>query len=119
MYPAADCRLKTLNFVINSMSYLESILKTGERVDGSSLFPFIEAGNSDLYVLPRFSTAFLDPFAPLPTVTMLCSFFDKDGNPLSSSPEQTLRKACKAFTEVQVWNFRQSITLVMLFFLLT
>ena len=58
MYPAADCRLKTLNFVINSMSYLESILKTGERVDGSSLFPFIEAGNSDLYVLPRFSTAF-------------------------------------------------------------
>jgi glutamine synthetase len=82
MYPAADCRLKTLNFVINSMSYLESILKTGERVDGSSLFPFIEAGNSDLYVLPRFSTAFLDPFAQLPTVTMLCSFFDKDGNPL-------------------------------------
>lgn len=106
MYPAADCRLKTLNFVINSMSYLESILKTGERVDGSSLFPFIEAGNSDLYVLPRFSTAFLDPFAQLPTVTMLCSFFDKDGNPLSSSPEQTLRKACKAFTEVTGMEFQ-------------
>ena len=50
MYPADDNRLKTLNFVINSEEYLDSILTYGERVDGSSLFPFIEAGNSDLYV---------------------------------------------------------------------
>lgn len=98
MYPAADGRLKTLNFVINSLEYLETILTLGERVDGSSLFPFISASSSDLYVLPRFSTAFLDPFAEIPTVTMLCSFFDKDGNPLQSSPEYTLRKACREFT---------------------
>lgn len=99
MYPAGDGRLKTLNFVINDRAYLEAILTCGERVDGSSLFPFIEAGSSDLYVIPRFSTAFLDPFAELPTLTMLCSFFNKDGQPLESSPEQTLRKACRAFTE--------------------
>ena len=43
MYPADDNRLKTLNFVINSEDYLDSILTFGERVDGSSLFPFIEA----------------------------------------------------------------------------
>ncbi|MDE5665001.1 MAG: glutamine synthetase, partial [Duncaniella sp.] len=49
MYVAADGRLKTLNFVINSLEYLETILSTGERVDGSSLFPFIEAARSDLY----------------------------------------------------------------------
>lgn len=98
MYPAADGRLKTLNFVINDLDYLETILTLGERVDGSSLFPFISAGSSDLYVLPRFSTAFLDPFAELPTVTMLCSYFDKDGNPLTSSPEHILRRACEEFT---------------------
>lgn len=106
MYPAADSRLKTLNFTINSLDYLESVLLTGERVDGSSLFPFIEAGSSDLYVVPRFSTAFLDPFAPIPTVTMLCSYFDKDGNPLASSPEQTLRKACQAFTDLTGMQFQ-------------
>lgn len=39
MYPAADGRLKTLNFVINDLAYLETILTLGERVDGSSLFP--------------------------------------------------------------------------------
>ena len=77
MYPAGDGRLKTLNFVINNLSYLDAILTCGERVDGSSLFPFIEAGSSDLYVLPRYSTAFRDPFAEIPTVTMLCSYFDK------------------------------------------
>ena len=63
MYPAGDGRLKTLNFVINNEAYLDAILTCGERVDGSSLFTFIEAGSSDLYVLPRFCTAFLDPFA--------------------------------------------------------
>ncbi len=98
MYPAGDGRLKTLNFVINDLDYLHTILTLGERVDGSSLFPFISAGSSDLYVLPRFRTAFLDPFAPIPTVTMLCSFFDKDGNPLESSPEYTLHKACAGLT---------------------
>lgn len=99
MYPAADGRLKTLNFVINDLAYLETILTLGERVDGSSLFPFISAGSSDLYVMPRFRTAFVDPFAAVPTVSMLCSFFDKDGNPFGGAPEQTLAKACHAFTE--------------------
>ena len=97
MYPADDNRLKTLNFIINSEEYLDSILTYGERVDGSSLFPFIEAGNSDLYVLPRYSTAFLDPFAEIPTLTMLCSFFDKEGKPMGASPQETLRKASEAF----------------------
>ena len=105
MYPAGDGRLKTLNFVINNAEYLDTILSCGERVDGSSLFPFIEAGSSDLYVLPRFSTAFVDPFAQIPTLTMLCSYFNKDGQLLESSPENTLRKACKAFNEVTGMEF--------------
>ena len=106
MYPAADGRLKTLNFVINNASYLDAILTCGERVDGSSLFPFIEAGSSDLYVIPRFRTAFVDPFADIPTLVMLCSFFNKDGEPLESSPEYTLHKACKAFTDVTGMEFQ-------------
>ena len=84
MYPAADGRLKTLNFVINNEAYLDAILTCGERVDGSSLFPFIEAGSSDLYVVPRFRTAFIDPFSELPTLSMLCSYFNKDGEPLEN-----------------------------------
>ncbi|MBR1416055.1 MAG: glutamine synthetase [Prevotella sp.] len=106
MYPGGDGKLKTLNFVINDLDYLETILTCGERVDGSSLFSFIQAGSSDLYVLPRFRTAFLDPFAEIPTVTMLCSFFDKDGQPLESSPEHTLHKAAEAFRQVTGMEFQ-------------
>ena len=105
MYPAGDGRLKTLNFVINNAAYLDAILTCGERVDGSSLFSFIEAGSSDLYVIPRFRTAFIDPFSELPTLSMLCSFFNKDGEPLESSPEYTLHKASKAFTDVTGMQF--------------
>ena len=94
-YPAGDGRLKTLNFVINDQDYLEEILSCGERVDGSSLFKFIEANNSDLYVVPKFRTAYMDPFCELPTINFLCAFFNKDGEPLASSPEYTLHKACE------------------------
>ena len=100
MYPGGDGKLKTLNFVISDRAYLETILTCGERVDGSSLFSFIQASASDLYVLPRFSTAFVDPFSEIPTLCLLCSYFDKDGQPLSSSPEQTLRRAAQAFRDV-------------------
>ena len=105
MYPGGDGRLKTLSFTINSKEYLDTVLTCGERVDGSSLFSFIQAGSSDLYVLPRFSTAFRDPFAEIPTLCLLCSFFDKDGEPLASSPEHTLVKATRAFQEVTGMEF--------------
>jgi glutamine synthetase len=71
----------------------------GERVDGSSLFSFIEAGSSDLYVVPRFKTAFLNPFTEIPTLDILCSYFNKDGEPLESSPEYILHKADKALAD--------------------
>lgn len=51
-YVAGDGRLKTLNFVINSREYLENILAYGERVDGSSLFSFIEAAPAICMLFP-------------------------------------------------------------------
>ena len=92
-------RLKTLNFVINSEEHLTTLLEAGERVDGSSLFPFVEAGRSDLYVIPRYHTAFLNPFCEIPTLDILCAFMDRDGEPFASSPQYILHKAHKAFKE--------------------
>jgi len=98
-YMADDGRLHTLNFVIQSLEHADEVLTSGERVDGSSLFPYIEAGNSDLYVIPRFRTAFLDPFTDVPTLDLLCSFYTKDGEPFAMAPEYTLQKAGRAFRE--------------------
>jgi glutamine synthetase len=92
-YVGGDGRLKTLNFIINSKKHLDGLLSSGERVDGSSLFSYIETGASDLYVIPRFKTAFINPFSEVPTLDILCSYFNKDGEPLSSSPEHILKMA--------------------------
>ncbi len=104
-YTGWDGRLKTLNFIINSKEHLDNILTTGERVDGSSIFSFIEAGSSDLYVVPRYRTAFVNPFTDIPTLDILCSYFDKDGNPLESAPEYILKKAHQSFKEVTGMEF--------------
>jgi len=92
-YIGGDGRLKTLNFVINDKNHLDSFLSNGERVDGSSLFSYIGASRSDLYVIPKFKTAFLNPFTNIPTIDILCSYYKGDGTPLESSPENIILKA--------------------------
>ncbi|MDR2835600.1 MAG: glutamine synthetase family protein [Bacteroidales bacterium] len=105
-YVAEDGKLKTLNFVINSLEHLDQILSTGERVDGSSLFSFIGAGSSDLYVIPRYSSAFVNPFETIPTVDIMCSYYDFEGKPLESSPEYILKKAHKEFKKNTGFTFK-------------
>ena len=105
-YAAADGKLKTLNFVISSKEYLDTILSDGERVDGSNIFPFIEAGSSDLYVIPRYATAFVDPFAEAPTLGILCSYYDNTGKPLASAPEYILTQAAAAFRKNTGMDFK-------------
>jgi len=105
-YVAEDGRLKTLNFIISSKEHLDSILTTGERVDGSSLFSFIEAGSSDLYVVPRYKTAFVNPFSEVPALDILCSFYTSEGLPLESAPENMLRKAHEEFKKATGYTFK-------------
>ena len=98
-YIGGDGRLKILNFVINNKKHLDHILSTGERVDGSSLFTYIDAASSDLYVVPRYKTAFINPFSEVPTVDILCSYYTNEGKPLESSPENIVKKAHKVLKE--------------------
>ncbi len=98
-YVGGDGRLKALNFVITSEEHLDNLLSTGERVDGSSLFSYIEAGSSDLYVVPKYRTAFVNPFEEIPTLDILCSYFDKEGTPLASDPANILKKARQVLNE--------------------
>jgi glutamine synthetase len=99
-YPGGDGRLKSLNFVLTSARQLDRLLSAGERVDGSSLFSYIEASSSDLYVVPRFRTAYVNPFTDIPTVDILCSFYNAEGKPFASAPEQILRSAHESLTAV-------------------
>ena len=104
-YAAGDGRLKTLNFVINDEKYLDRILSAGERVDGSSLFKSIDAGSSDLYVVPRYRTAFVNPFSQVPAVDILCSFYTPDGKPFAGAPAEVLRRSEAEFKKVSGYDF--------------
>ena len=96
-YVAEDGKLKTINFMVTGRKDLDMILSSGERVDGSSIFSFLEPNSSDLYLVPRYKTAFLNPFSEIPSVEILCSFFTGDGKRLESSPEYILQKAVRKF----------------------
>ena len=95
-YVAEDGRVKTLNFIIQNENHLREILSAGERVDGSSLFKYLESGSSDLYVIPKIKSAFLNPFEQEPTLGFFCKYFDKNGYPTPFSPENILINAEKS-----------------------
>ncbi len=104
-YVGWDGRLKILNFIIGSREHLDHLLTAGERVDGSSLFPFIEAGSSDLYVIPRYKTAYVNPFTEIPTLDILCSYYDRYGKAFEGAPENILKKAHDSFKSITGYEF--------------
>lgn len=104
-YVGGDGRLKTLNFAPNSRKQLDRILSRGERVDGSSLFNWIPTVASDLYVIPRYRTAFVNPFTDIPTIDILCSYYTREGEPLECAPENIVRKAHHALQEATGYSF--------------
>jgi len=87
-----DAKLKTLSFSATDRKRVKEILELGERADGSSLFSFIEPGRSDIYIQPNLEKAFIHPFSALPTLNVLCNYFDEDGKPLTISPQNALMR---------------------------
>jgi glutamine synthetase len=79
-YTALDGKLKELRLPFSSCREAESILSEGERVDGSSLFKgMVDVSLSDLYVVPEYKTAFLNPFDNK-SLDFICRFLTKEGN---------------------------------------
>lgn len=104
-YAAGDGRLKTLNFVISGRAHLEKLLTEGERVDGSSLFKYIDSGASDLFVIPRLKTAYVNPFSAIPTLDLLCTYYTPSGDPMPGAPDNILRKAQAELTKATGMTF--------------
>ncbi|NQV14075.1 glutamine synthetase [bacterium] len=95
-YTAGDGRLKQLIVPVNSMIYAERILAAGERVDGSSLFKsMVGTSASDLYVVPVYASAFIDPFDEK-SIGFICRFLDKDEKLAEFCPNNILVKAAQS-----------------------
>ena len=108
MHVGGDGWLKTLDFVPTGEHHLRDILEGGERADGSSLFAGmgIPSDASDIVLRPRLERAFLDPFAPLPTLVFMCGHVGRDGTALPQSPDTIVRRATSLLEEtagVELW----------------
>lgn len=107
-YLALDGRLKQLIIPVERLSQKElaKILTEGERVDGSSLYPgIINAHDSDIYVIPDLTTAFIDPFDP-ENLSFICRYRDKNGQPAPFALDNILKKAEVLFEKtagLEIW----------------
>jgi glutamine synthetase len=88
-----DGRLKSLSFAVSDEKRLGEVLEFGERVDGSSLFSFIDPHKSDIYIMPKLDSVFVNPFSVVPCLNVLCRYLDDDGEPLDVAPENVLLRA--------------------------
>jgi glutamine synthetase len=96
-YTALDGKLKELKIPISDRKQAQRVLTEGERVDGSSLFKdLVDSGLSDLYVVPVYQTAFLNPFYE-GSLDLICRFMTPDGNPASFTPDNILGNAYEYF----------------------
>jgi len=98
-YTSLDGKLRELKLPVSGQSQAERILASGERVDGSSLFPgLVDPASSDLYVVPSYATAFLSPFDSS-SLNFICRFLDQDGDLAPFTPDNILAIAHKRFQE--------------------
>jgi len=105
-YTGGDGRLKELRLPFSNMKQADRILAAGERVDGSSLFKgFVDAGASDLYVVPVYRSAFVNPFDAT-SLDFICRFLDRDGRRAPFTPDNILALAHERFrqqTGLELW----------------
>lgn len=98
-YPGFDGKLRELRVPVNGPEQLERVLATGERVDGSSLFPqLFSTTSSDLYVVPVYRWAFRNPWAA-DELDLPCRFAGADGLPSPITPDNLLAGAAERLAE--------------------
>ncbi|HVP90498.1 MAG TPA: glutamine synthetase beta-grasp domain-containing protein [Terriglobales bacterium] len=96
-YTALDGKLKELKIPATDRAQAETVLAEGERVDGSSLFKgMVDMALSDLYVVPQYRTAFLNPFEE-GSLDFVCRYLARDGSPAPFTLDNILGRAAGLF----------------------
>lgn len=98
-YTGLDGKLKELKIPVTDRRQAERVLADGERVDGSSLFKgLVDVALSDLYVIPAYRSAFLNPFDP-GSLNLVCRYLTHDGSYAPFAPDNILANAHARFRQ--------------------
>ncbi|MFH1756193.1 MAG: glutamine synthetase family protein [Candidatus Latescibacterota bacterium] len=96
-YTGLDGKLKELKLPIANRNQADRILAEGERVDGSSLFKgLVDPALSDLYAVPVYKTAFLNPLDPY-SLDFICRYMTSEGELAYFAGDTILLKAHDTF----------------------
>ena len=96
-YTALDGKYKELKIPITGRRQAERILAEGDRVDGSSLFKgMVDPSLSDLYVVPVYRTAFLNPFEEN-SIDFTCRYLTREGELAPFALDSILHRAAELF----------------------
>lgn len=97
-YVGGDGELRELRLPVVSACQAERVLASGERVDGSSLFAgLVDVRESDLYVVPVYKSAFLNPFDSH-SLDFMCRLVDRHGARASFAPDCVVERASDSLT---------------------
>jgi glutamine synthetase len=97
-YIGGDGELRELKLPVIGSRRAEHILALGERVDGSSVFDgLVDATNSDLYVVPLYKSAFLNPFDSH-SLDFICRLMDRAGARPAFAPDCLVERAADSLT---------------------
>ncbi len=84
------------HFSISTSEFNEELFESGIGFDGSSIRGFQSIDESDMLLFPDPASAFLDPFAQLPTLSLICNVKDPiTGQNYSRDPRFVAQKAEK------------------------
>ena len=98
-YTGLDGKYKELKLPVSDARRAERVLCEGERVDGSSLFRgVVDVACSDLYVVPVYASAFLNPFDDR-SLDFTCRFLNREGELADFAPDSVLQKAARLLTD--------------------
>ena len=82
------------HFTIPMSEYEEAIFDEGLGFDGSSIRGWQPINASDMLVMPDASTAVIDPFCAVPTLSLVCNIVDPiTKEEYSRDPRNIARKA--------------------------
>lgn len=76
----------------------EDMLNNGIAFDGSSIQGFRSIEESDMVMRPVLDSAYLDPFMSVPTLGLMCTVYEPNGNRYERDPRYIAEKA-EAFLE--------------------
>ncbi|MCZ6780811.1 MAG: type I glutamate--ammonia ligase [Nitrospirae bacterium] len=91
------------HFSIATTEFNEELFESGIGFDGSSIRGFQSIDESDMLLFPDPSSAFLDPFTQLPTLSLICNVKDPiTGQSYSRDPRFVAQKAEKYLKSIGI-----------------